>query len=176
MVGLSVHESGGGGYLVLSRRVVRETTTWAHASAPRWGETWVRSIKIPRFLAVLGGTGILPRAALACVGGTLGVEFRGSLAPFFFSTSINKKKSILTYVWSNPPNKNAEKWSGQLKFELTDLGPHLHKITGQFFNWPKRVAPFNGINYQSHAKVLCTFKLNSQCHDSVPLMALWDKS
>ena len=93
MVGLSVHESEGGGYLVLSRRVARATTTWAHASAPRWGETWVRSIKIPRFLAVLGGTGILPRAALACAGGTLGVEFRGSLAPFFFSTSINKKQT-----------------------------------------------------------------------------------
>ena len=41
-----------------------------------------------------GGMGILPRAALACAGGTLGVEFRGSLAPFFFSTSINKKKLI----------------------------------------------------------------------------------
>ena len=25
----------------------------------------------------------------------------------------------------------------------------------------------NGINYKSHAKVLCTFKLNSQCHDSI---------
>ena len=50
--------------------------TWAHASAPRWGETWARSIKIPRFLAVLGGMGILPKAALACAGGTLGVEFR----------------------------------------------------------------------------------------------------
>ena len=57
------------------QRVARATTTWAHASAPRWGETWARSIKIPRFLAVLGGTGILPKAALACAGGTLGVEF-----------------------------------------------------------------------------------------------------
>ena len=55
MVGLSIHESGGGGYFVLSRRVARATTTWAHASAPRWGETWVRSIKIPRFLAIFGG-------------------------------------------------------------------------------------------------------------------------
>ena len=34
------------------------------------------------------------------------------------------------------------------------------------------VFSFNGINYKSHAKVLCTFKLNSQCHDSVLLMAL----
>ena len=52
-------ESGSGGYLAGSRRVARATTTWAHASARRWGETWVRSIKIPRFLAVLGETGIL---------------------------------------------------------------------------------------------------------------------
>ena len=33
-------------------------------------------------------------------------------------------------------------------------------------------ASFHLTNYQSHAEVLCTFKLNSQCHDSVPLMAL----
>ena len=76
MVDLSVHESGGGGYLVLSRQVARAMTTWAHASAPRWGETWVRSVKIPRFLAVLEGMGILPKVALACAGETLGVEFR----------------------------------------------------------------------------------------------------
>ena len=55
MAGPLVHKSGGGGYLVLSRRVARATTTWAHASARRWvrsikrdmSETWVRSIKIP---------------------------------------------------------------------------------------------------------------------------------
>ena len=76
MVGLTVHEFGGGGYLVLSRWVARAMTTWANVSALRWGETWVRSIKIPRFLAVLEGTGILPKVALACAGGTLGVEFR----------------------------------------------------------------------------------------------------
>ena len=34
------------------------------------------------------------------------------------------------------------------------------------------VFSFKGINYQSHAKILCTFKSNSQCHDSAPLMAL----
>ena len=68
MVDLSVHESRGGGYLVLSRWVARATTTWVHASAPRWGETWVRSIKIPRFLAILGGMGILLKAALAVPG------------------------------------------------------------------------------------------------------------
>ena len=73
--------------------MARATTTWAHASAPRWGETWVRSIKIPRFLATLGGTGILPKAALAVPGG----PWVWSLGPFssiFFSTSINKKKLI----------------------------------------------------------------------------------
>ena len=47
MVGLLVHQCRGGGYLVLSRWVARMMTTQAHASAPRWGETWVRSIKIP---------------------------------------------------------------------------------------------------------------------------------
>ena len=35
--------------------------------------------------------------------------------------------------------KIVEKLSGQLKFKVTDLGPRLHKVTGQFFNWPKRV-------------------------------------
>ena len=31
-----------------------------------------------------------------------------------------------------------EKLSGQLKFKATDFGPRLHKVTGQFFNWPKK--------------------------------------
>ena len=70
------------GHLVLTPRVARATTTWAHASVRRWGETWVRSIKIPRFLAVLGETGILPKGVLACAGGPLGVDF-GFLASFF---------------------------------------------------------------------------------------------
>ena len=46
----------------------------------------------------------------------------------------------LNMLWSNPRNKNVEKWSGQLKFEITDLKPYLHKITGQFnrpkISWP----------------------------------------
>ena len=46
----------------------------------------------------------------------------------------------LNMLWSNPRNKNVEKWSGQLKFEITHLEPYLHKITGQFnrpeINWP----------------------------------------
>ena len=61
-------ESEGGGYLVISRRVARAMTTWAHASARRWGETWVRSIKIPRFLAVLGGQAFSLRAPGICRG------------------------------------------------------------------------------------------------------------
>ena len=31
------------------------------------------------------------------------------------------------------------------------------------------VQVLKNINYKSHAKVLCTFKLNGQGHDSVPL-------
>ena len=40
--------------------------------------------------------------------------------------------SFLDMLWSNPPNKNVEKWNGQLKFEVTDLEYHLHKVTDQF--------------------------------------------
>ena len=40
---------------------------------------------------------------------------------------------------ASPQNQNMEKLSGQLKFKVTDLGRRLHKVTGQFFNWPKRV-------------------------------------
>ena len=39
----------------------------------------------------------------------------------------------LNMLWSNPRNKNVEKRSGQLKFEVTDLETHLHKITCQFY-------------------------------------------
>ena len=35
-------------------------------------------------------------------------------------------------LWSNPRNKNVEKWNGHLKFELTDLELRLRKIIGQF--------------------------------------------
>ena len=34
-------------------------------------------------------------------------------------------------LWSDPRNKNVEKWSSQLKIEVTDPEDHLHKITGQ---------------------------------------------
>ena len=77
-----------GGYLVLHRRVAWATTTWAHASARRWGETWARSIKIPRFVVVLGGRAFSIRAP-GSVGGTLGCGV-GLLSLFFFSTSIQK--------------------------------------------------------------------------------------
>ena len=46
-----------------------------------------------------------------------------------------------------------EKLSGQLKFKVTDLGPRLHKVTGQFFNWPKRVV----LLYLSMQVVFCCF-------------------
>ena len=39
----------------------------------------------------------------------------------------------LNTLWSNPQNNNVEMWSRQLKFKVTNLEPHLHKITGQFF-------------------------------------------
>ena len=48
----------------------------------------------------------------------------------------------------------------------------FYKFTLTLFLQVLKFLSFNGINYKSHAKVLCTFKLNSQCHDSVPLMAL----
>ena len=76
MVGLSVHESGGGGYLVLADGWLGRRPPGPMPQLQGGVRTWARSIKIPRFLAVLGGTGILPKAALACAGGALGVEFR----------------------------------------------------------------------------------------------------
>ena len=93
MVGLSVHESGGGGYLVLGRWVARATTTWAHASAPRWGETWARSIKIPRFLAVLGGWAYFLRLPWQCQG-DLWVWSLGLFSPIFF-LHIHKQKKLI---------------------------------------------------------------------------------
>ena len=82
-----------GGYLVLTPQVARATATWVHASAQRWGETWTRSIKIPWFLAILGGQAYSLRASWHVPGGPLGVEFRAFLS-YFFSTSINKKKHL----------------------------------------------------------------------------------
>ena len=90
MVGLSVHGSGGGGYLVLSRRVARATTTWSHASAPRWGETWARSIKIPRFLAVLGGQAYSLRPPWHVPGGPW--VWSLGLFSFIFFFHIHKQK------------------------------------------------------------------------------------
>ena len=69
--------------------MARPITTWAHASARRRRETWVRSIKILRFLAVLGGTGIPPKGAWHVPGVPLGVEF-GSLAAFFSKHPLKK--------------------------------------------------------------------------------------
>ena len=51
----------------------------------------------------------------------------------------------------------------------------FHKFTLTLFLQVLKFLSFNGINYKSHAEVLCTFKLNSQCLDSVPLMAFETK-
>ena len=91
--------------------MARATTTWAHASAPRWGETWARSIKIPRILAILGGTGILPKAALAVPGGPW-VWSLGLFSPSFF-LHIHKQK----------------KRKKLIKKEYCRCGPHPLQVT-----------------------------------------------
>ena len=60
-----------------------------------------------------------------------------------------------------------------IEFPTTILNS-FYKFTLTLFLQVLKFLSFNGINYKSHAiaKVLCTFKLNSQCYDSVPLMAL----
>ena len=58
----------------------------------------------------------------------------------------------------------------------TTIQISFHKFTLKVFLQVLKFLSFNGINYNSHAEVLCTFKLNSQCYDSVPLMARRDKS
>ena len=73
-----------------SRRVARATTTRAHASAPRWGETWARSIKIPRFLAALGGRAYSLRPPWHVPGGPW-VWSLGLFSPIFF-LHIHKQK------------------------------------------------------------------------------------
>ena len=95
MAGPLFHESGGGGYLAPSPRMARTTTTWAHAPAPRWGETWVRSIKIPRFLATLGGWAYSPRPPWQCRE-DLGCGAQGPLALFLLHIHKQKKTDQLT--------------------------------------------------------------------------------
>ena len=94
MVGLSVHGSGGGGYLVLSRRVARATTTWAHASAPRWGERYGFEVsRLPDFWPFWGGRAYSLRPPWHVPGGPW-VWSLGLFSSIFFSTSINKKKYL----------------------------------------------------------------------------------
>ena len=99
MAGLSAHESGGGGYLVLTRWVARATATWAHASARRWGETWVGVSRFPDFWPFGGGQAYSLQGSGMCQGSWKGVEFGGSLAPFFspppLNKQTNKKKSYV---------------------------------------------------------------------------------
>ena len=91
-----------GGYLVLILRVARAMATWVHASARRWGETWTRSIKIPLFLAVSGGMGILPKGVLAWAGKGNWVWSLVLFSPIFFlhihKQKKNKKLPISKYV------------------------------------------------------------------------------
>ena len=47
-------------------------------------------------------------------------------------TNIYFISGFSSYLDSNPRNKNVEKWNGRLKFEVTGLELHSHKITGQF--------------------------------------------
>ena len=96
---------GGGSYLADSRQAASSTVAWAYASAPQWGETWVESIKILRFLAAIGGGNTLGYVPL----NSDGVEF-GSLAAFF-STSFKQKNHQNTespelFYWaSTSPSK-----------------------------------------------------------------------
>ena len=69
-------------------RVARATTP----GPPPQPHGWVRlGLEVSRFPHFLGGGGGLASAEFP-----RGVEFRGSLAPFFFSTSLNKKKLMPT--------------------------------------------------------------------------------
>ena len=54
----------------------------------------------------------------------------------------------------------------------TTIQISFYKFTLTLFLQVLKFLSFNGMNYKSHAKVLCTFKLNSQCHDSLKMMAV----
>ena len=44
---------------------------------------------------------------------------------------FTKSMAFSTCCKASPQNKNVENSSGQLKCEVTDLGPRLHKVTGR---------------------------------------------
>ena len=83
-------------------RVARATTPGSPPQPHGWVRLWFEVSRFPHFW--VGG--------LASAEFSRGVEFRGSLAPFFFSTSLNKRKyerilqpQILKFdivVWSSP--------------------------------------------------------------------------
>ena len=54
--------------LVDCLQVARATTTWAHASAPRWGETWVEVSRFPDFWPSWGGRAYSLRPPWQCRG------------------------------------------------------------------------------------------------------------
>ena len=72
--------------------MIMKTSFLELGANPKSGEALLqqRSIKIPRFLAVVGGTGILPKAALAVPGGPW-VWSLGLFSSIFF-LHIHKQK------------------------------------------------------------------------------------
>ena len=63
MVGLSVHESGGGGYLVLSRRVARAMTTWPMPQLEDGVRHGFKVSRFPDFWPYLGGRAYSPQGS-----------------------------------------------------------------------------------------------------------------
>ena len=52
----------------------------------------------------------------------IGFDYKDARAPTWWSRYARLATYLnLNMLWSNPRNKNVEKWSGQLKFEATDL-------------------------------------------------------
>ena len=66
-------------------RVARATTPGPPPQPHGWVRLGFEVSRFPHFW--MGG--------LACAEFPRGVEFRGSLAPFFFSTSLNKKTNVV---------------------------------------------------------------------------------
>ena len=85
-----------------------------------------RSIKIPRFLAVVGGTGILPKAALAVPGGPW-VWSLGLFSSIFFLHIHKQKKKKKKKKKNEVRNKDRE--ASLIKKEYCRCGPHPLQVT-----------------------------------------------